>query len=95
MRHGEVMTRCSGCAVVDEAELADLHLVTGVQRRLVDQLPVHVRPVEGPGIAHHVTRGALDEHGVLARDRHVVEEDVGVGMPTGHDLGVVEQEPGP
>src|SRR6476620_4941466 len=72
--------------VVDETELADLHLVAGVQRGLVDALPVDVGAVERPGVTHEIAVVGTDEQRVLARDGHVIEEDVGVGVAAGCDL---------
>ena len=78
--------------VEDEAELADLDLVAGLQRGLVDALAVDVGAVERADVADDEAVALAAEVGVLARDGDVVEEDVAVGVPAGVDLVVVEQE---
>ena len=58
----------------------------------LDADAVEIGAVQRPEVAH-LERGAdADELGVATRDRHVVEEDVGVGMPPGDREVGVEQE---
>src|SRR3954468_23655208 len=63
---------------VGELVLADLQLVAVVEPVRVDPAAVHVRAVERAGVVEEPGSRPVDEHGVVARDRDVVEEDVGV-----------------
>src|SRR5262249_22631211 len=78
-----------------QAELTDLHLVPVAQGRRLDPLAVHVRTVERADIAHGEGATVAVELGVPAGHRHVVEEDVAVGVPPAGGDVVVEQEAGP
>src|SRR5919197_4099051 len=76
----------SACAVltlllqVRQLVLADLELVAVLEpRRRLDALPVQERAVEAPEILDVVAVVLLQQHGVLARDGDVVEEDVVLG----------------
>jgi hypothetical protein len=76
----------------DEAVLADLHLVAALEGDLVDAVPVDVRPVEAAHVRDRVAVRRTAELGVPARDRHVVEEDLALGVASGGDhLGVEEE----
>ena len=62
---------------------------------LVDPVAVDVGAVEAADVARRRSRRSVAaELGVPARDGHVVEEDVAVGVAAGGHLVVVEQEPG-
>src|SRR3954470_14902549 len=76
----------------DEPELPDLYLVAAGERRRLDPLPVDVGAVEAADVAHGEGAALAVELGVPAGDRHVVEEDVAVRMPTAGGHVVVEQE---
>src|SRR5918998_6661360 len=58
--------------------LADLKLVAVGELVRLDASPVDVRAVERPEVVEVEVAAALDHERVVARDRHVVEEDVGV-----------------
>src|SRR3954453_14203847 len=77
-----------------QPELADLHLVAGRQHRGVHRLAVHVGAVEAADVHDDELARVAAELGVAARDRHVVEEDVAVGMAARARRGAVQQEPG-
>src|SRR5205823_7218064 len=77
---------------VQQPELADLHLGPPAQGRHVDPLPVDVRAVETPDIVHHEPAALTAELGVPPRNRHIVEENVAVGVPPGGGEVLVEQE---
>src|SRR5215213_8175698 len=68
--------------VEDQAELADLDLVTVLQPTLVHQLTVDVGAVQAAGVANDDPLRRPLEGGVPPGDGDVVEEDVGVGVPT-------------
>ena len=75
-----------------EAVLADLDLGAVAEGGL--DARVEVGAVQRVEVAHLERRAVPHELGVLARDRDVVEEDVGVGVTAdGRDIRV-EQEPG-
>src|SRR5215217_1034081 len=63
---------------VGQLVLADLQLVAVLQPVRVDPPPVDVRAVQRAGVVEEPPAGAPHEHGVVARDRDVVEEDLGV-----------------
>src|SRR5690242_3359480 len=74
---------------VGELVLADLQLVAVLELVRVDPPAVDVRPVQRARVVEEPLPRALDEHGVVARDRHVVEEDLGVRRaPDAHALAV-------
>src|SRR3712207_9459287 len=77
---------------VDQAELADLHLVAPGQRRDVDRLAVDVGAVEAADVVHGEAAALTVELHVPAADGDVVEEDVAVGVPAGGGDVLVEQE---
>src|SRR4051794_36199605 len=66
---------------IGELVLADLQLVPVDELVRLDPAAVHVGPVQRAGVVEEPLAGAADEHGVVARDGHVVEEDLGVGGP--------------
>src|SRR6266511_4835665 len=81
-----VSKRCFGEAVaaisaVQERHsvLADLYLVAVLELRRLDALPVDEGAVQAPLVLDEEAAVARDEHGVLARDGDVVEEDAAVG----------------
>src|SRR5581483_3951766 len=74
-------------------ELADLHLVAAGQLGLLDPLPVHVRAVEAAHVADGEPGAGPVELGVPARDGHVVEEDVAVGVTARGGQLAVQTEP--
>src|SRR4029453_17111942 len=65
-----------------QTELADLDLVAVAQRRRLDPLTVHVRTVERTDVAHGEHAPVTVELGVATGNRHVVEEDVTVRVPS-------------
>src|SRR4051812_3603833 len=78
---------------IGQPELADLHLVTAGQGGDVDRLAVDVGAVEAAHVVHGEAAALAVELHVRAADRHVVEEDVAVGVPTGGGGGPVGQGP--
>src|SRR5919206_77732 len=95
--HARVRSRAGGLArartgQVDEAELADLHLVAPGQRRDVDRLAVDVGAVEAADVVHREAAALAVELHVPTADGDVVEEDVAVGVPAGGGDVLVEQE---
>src|SRR4051812_47060111 len=83
----------AGAGEVDEAELADLHLVAAGERGDVDRLAIDVGAVEAADVVDGEAAALAVELHVPAADRHVVEEDVAVGVPAGRRDVLVEQEP--
>src|SRR5215218_6824775 len=70
-----------------QLELPDLQLVAVLEALRVHPLAVHVGAVERARVVEQPVAGAAHERRVLARDRHVVEEDVGLGRaPDRHPL---------
>src|SRR5215212_7432046 len=75
--------------------LADLQLVVVLEPRRLDALAVDEGAVEAPLVLDREVAVALGEHRVLARDRHVVEEDAAVGRTAdGRFAGEREDLPG-
>src|SRR5207247_311721 len=65
---------------VDQPVLADLELVAVAQRRPgLDPPAVEEGAIEAPLVLDHELVVAPQDHGVLARDGDVVEEDVALG----------------
>src|SRR3954465_8489865 len=64
---------------VGELVLADLQLVAIDEPVRLDPPPVDVRTVQGTRIVEEPVARAPHQHRVVARDGHVVEEDLGVG----------------
>src|SRR5690606_5679621 len=64
-----------------QPELADLHLVTVAERRRLHPLPVDVGAVETADVPHRERAAVAVELRVPPRHRHVVQEDVAVGVP--------------
>ena len=90
-RRSEVEAR----GVERQSELADLHLCAVAQQGGLDADSVEVGAVERAEVAYLERRADAHELRVPARDGHVVEEDVGVGVTAdGRHVGV-EQEAGP
>ena len=78
----------------DEPELADLEFVAVAEQHPIDALLIDIGAVERTGVGHHVAlRGPFDL-GVSARDRDVVEADLGFGMTTEPRDVFVQREPG-
>src|SRR4051794_33638538 len=75
-----------------QAELADLHFVATGEHGLVDRLAVDVGAVEAADVDDHELATLTPELRVAARDRHVVEEDVRVGVPARARGVAVQQE---
>src|SRR3954469_17411080 len=74
---------------VGELVLADLQLVSVDELVRLDPAPVHVGAVQGAGIIQEPLAPASYEHGVVARDGHVVEEDLDVrGASDGQPLAL-------
>src|SRR6201999_3025093 len=74
---------------VRELELADLQLVAVLEPVRLDAVAVDVAAVQRAEVVEVVVAGATDEQRVVARDRHVVEEDVRVRAPADrHPVGV-------
>src|SRR4051794_38237215 len=72
---------------VAELVLADLDLVAVIESVRLDAPAVDVGAVKRPEIVDVVAVLAIDEEGVVARDRDVVEEDRGVGRsPDAHPV---------
>ena len=65
----------------NELELAHLDFVSAFQRRSLDPLPVDICAVQRPDVGDDVVAGLAAELGVPAGHRHVVQEDLAVGMP--------------
>src|SRR5918997_4123105 len=65
-----------------QPELADLHLVAVPEQLLLDQVAVDVGAVQAAQILYQDSLVGPGEGGVPARNRDVVEEDVGVLVPS-------------
>src|ERR1700748_3775015 len=63
---------------IGELVLADLQLVAVLELVRVDPAAGHVGPVERAGVVQVPLAVAAHQHRVVARDGHVVEEDLGV-----------------
>src|SRR3954470_4297279 len=72
--------------------LADLQLVGVLEAVRFDPPPVDVRAVQRPEVVEVEIAAAAHEQGVVARDRHVVEEDVGVRPASDRQPVAVERE---
>src|SRR5215469_4882793 len=77
----------------DQAELADLDLVSPAERDFLDPVPVHVGAVEAADIAHGKPGAVAVELGMPPGYGHVVEEDVAVRPAAHHRQVAVKQEP--
>src|SRR3954454_4536802 len=77
---------------VRELELADLQLVGVLEPVRLDPVAVDVGAVERPEVVEVEVAAAAHEQGVVARDRHVVEEDVGVRPAADRQPVAVERE---
>src|SRR5919197_2081700 len=64
---------------VGELVFADLQLVAVLEAVRLDPAPVDVGAVERAGVVQEPPVGAVDEDGMVARDGHVVEEDLRIG----------------
>src|SRR5687767_4968542 len=69
---------------VGELVLADLQLVAVLEPVRIDPAAVDVGPVQRAGVVEEPVARAAHELRVVARDRHVVEEDLGVGRAPDH-----------
>src|SRR5690242_13009898 len=76
----------------DHPELADLHLVAVPQHGLVDPVSAHVGPVQAADVPDDELALPADELGVLARHRHVVQEDVAARVAARRGALGVQQE---
>src|SRR6478735_3877146 len=77
---------------VGELVLADLQLIAVVELVRLDSPPVDVGPVQRAGIIQEPLTGASHQHRVIARDGHVVEEDLGVGGAADRQPLALERE---
>src|SRR4051812_17108152 len=80
---GSSMSAMSTRLPLQEGELvlADLQLVRVLEAVRLDPPAVDVGAVERAQVVEVEVAAAAHEQRVVARDRHVVEEDVGVGPP--------------
>src|SRR5215213_6431492 len=70
-----------------QLELPDLELIAVLEPVRVDPLAVHVGAVERAGVVEEPVPAPAHERRVLAGDRDVVEEDLGLGRaPDRHPL---------
>src|SRR5947209_10487100 len=82
-----------GLAVeVREPVFADLDLVAVAEVRRVDPLPVDVGAVEAALVVEPPPVAVTREHGVLARDGDVVEEDPALGRASDHRRALAERK---
>src|SRR4051812_37891593 len=72
-RRGSRRGAGAGAGVEHQPELADLHLVAGLQDSFVDPLAVDVGAVERADVTDQETVALTAEARVLARDRDVVQ----------------------
>src|SRR3954447_1874739 len=77
---------------VGELVLANLQFVAVFELVRLDPASVDVRPVQRPGVVQEPRAGPAHEHGVIARDGDVVEEDLGVGRPADRQPLALERE---
>src|SRR5439155_2016939 len=75
-----------------QLELPDLQLVAVGELRLLDPLPVHVRPVQAPDVVDEELAVLAPELRVAPGDGDVVQEDVALRMPAGRGHVLVDQE---
>src|SRR3954464_773764 len=66
---------------VGELVFADLQLVAVLELVRLDPAAIDVGPVQRAGVVQEPRARAAHEHGVVARDGHVVEEDLRVRRP--------------
>ncbi len=72
-----------------ESEASDLELIAVLEQGALDPLAIHIGAVEGAGVAYQVAVAGALYLGMASRDRHIVEEDVGVPMaPQRRQLGL-------
>ena len=72
-----------------ESEASDLELITGLEQGALDPFAVHIGAVERAGVSYQIPGVGTLYLGMTSRDRHIVEEDVGVSMaPQGRQLGL-------
>src|SRR4051794_13297190 len=77
---------------VGQLVLADLQLVAVLELVGVDAPPVDVGAVERAGVVQEPAAGAVHQDRVVARDGHVVEEDLGIGVAADRHALAVERE---
>ncbi len=87
------MACCANRAqVVSQPELADLHLIAALQLHAVHAVVVDVRTVEASHV-HQLEAGRRpDELHMLAGNRDVIQEDVGIRVPARRGGVRVQQE---
>src|SRR5687768_17200952 len=88
---------CSSSTLIRSPEesqlvLAHLKLVAVLQLVGLDPLPVHIRPVQRAEVVDVDPVAAPDEQRVVARDRHVVEEHLGLGTAADASLVALHLE---
>src|SRR6476620_5630119 len=77
-------------SAVEEGQsvLADLQLVAVLELSRLDALSIHERAVEAALVLDEEAAVAFGDHGVLARDRDVVEKDPAVGRAADRRLAL-------
>src|SRR5690606_25809854 len=78
-----------------QSELANLDLVSAPELRFVDAFPVDVGAVEATHIADTERAASPVELYVPPGDRHVVQEDIAVRVPSRRGEVLVQQETAP
>src|SRR5664280_540753 len=81
-----------GTGIEDQSELADLDLVTSLQRGLVDPFPVDVRAVQRADVTDQEDVTFAAKGRMLAGYGDVIKEDVTIRVTPRADLVGVEQE---
>src|SRR3954464_11997601 len=75
-----------------ELVLADLQLVAVLEPVRLDAAAVDVGPVQRAAIGEVQVAPAAHDERVVAGDRHIVEEDVGVGAPADRHAVAIERK---
>src|SRR3954453_2130473 len=90
---GSSMSAITGLTLEErELVLADLQLVAVLEAVRLDAAAIDVGAVERPEVVEVEVAAAPHEQRVVARDRHVVEEDVGVRPAADRQPVAVERE---
>jgi hypothetical protein len=77
---------------IDEAEFADLYLITIPQQAFIDEVAVDISAVQAPDIPDHSALRGTAEGGMPAGHRDVIEKDVGILMSSDcHYIGIQEE----
>src|SRR5918997_2252552 len=77
---------------IRELVLANLQLVAVLELVRLDPATIDVGPVQGSGVVQVPRARSPHEHGMIARDGHVVEEDLGVGGAADRQPLALERE---